>query len=244
MSVLGCLSYFPFSTYSRVISIDSPLGISTAFIDTNTGLQWLDLSVTFNQSLNDVTNDLRNDGRYSGFRYATLGEVNTLLAGLGLQFSGIEIRNETQYQLLDNFLAMMAVPIAGNRWWDNATVRYAYGLTGTLAPSPNPDDPTEYFWASWLQSAADGFAASPVNSTFDAAWVEPQSTRFRSDQTISPVIGSWLILEVPEPSSLSLIFFGLVGLSLFGSRKAIPITCGDAFAQFLGSSAEFVGTLS
>ena len=43
--------------------------------DTTTGLQWLDLSITANQSYNEVMTQLQQGGSYEGFRYATRDEV-------------------------------------------------------------------------------------------------------------------------------------------------------------------------
>jgi len=194
-----------------IIEADSPLGNSTAFVDTNTGLNWLDLSVTFNQSFDEVSAEFRKGARYEGFRYATTNEVSVLLASLGLQFTTNENKSQTQFQLLEHFLVMMAVP-SGIRCCDAATIRPVYGLTSTIADSPNPGDPASFFWASFLQTTSNGYPGF-----YKAAWVEPQSTRVRSDSIPAPFIGSWLIRDVPEPSSLLLLIFGL--LSLFSSCR-------------------------
>lgn len=199
--------------YAGLIETNSSFGNSTAFVDSNTGLQWLDLSVTFNQSRDEVTSQMNVGGLYQGYRYATLDEVLALLDDIGLQFSTGELKSESQYLILENFLRMMAVP-SGIRCCDAATIRPVYGLTETLATSPNPGDPTAFFWASFLQSTAHGYSGSPPNVYYDAAWVEPQATRISESSVPAPFMGSWLIHEVPEPSALMLIIIGLIGLFL------------------------------
>lgn len=210
--VLGCGV-----AHSGVVEVDSAFGNATAFVDESTGIQWLDLSMTFNIPIDEVTANLNEGGRYSGFRYATVSEVSDLLAGLGLQFSTNEIKDTDQYKKLDGLLQMMEVP-SGPRCCDAATIRAVYGVTSTIAPTPTATDTAEFYWASWMQSTENGYSGSPVNVTYDAAWVEPKATRFRSDQTAMPFVGHWLIHEAPEPSSILLLLLGLACIAV--ARKA------------------------
>jgi hypothetical protein len=181
-------------------------------------LVWLDLPVTFGKSFDEVTAQMIEGGAYQGYRYASVTEVEALLSGLGLQFSTNEVKNESQYQALESFLTMMGVP-SGTRCCDAATIRPVYGLTNT--PAPAVDEPPPLFWASFLQSTRDGYSGSPPNVFYNAAWVEPQSTRVQSGAVASAFMGSWLIQEVPEPNTL-----WLVALALFGTLIAARLT-GD-----------------
>lgn len=191
--------------YAGLIEVNSPFESNTAFVDTNSGLTWLDLSITSNTNRNEVMAKIQTESAFAGYRYASLGEVEDMLAGIGLQFTTNEVADLSQYNLLDQFLLLMGIP-SEMPCCGGADVRAVYGLTSTLAPSPNPDDPAEFYWGSYLRSKSRFLG--PVNTYYRASWVEPQATRFRSDQS-PPGGASWLVRRVPEPSTIGL---GLLGL--------------------------------
>ena len=53
-------------------------------LDTNTGLEWLDLTVTENMSVTTVSAQFGSGGSYEGFQYASAGEVGQLFTDAGL----------------------------------------------------------------------------------------------------------------------------------------------------------------
>ncbi|MEO0974651.1 MAG: hypothetical protein AAFX85_16300, partial [Pseudomonadota bacterium] len=59
-------------TRAELISGDSEFGVDTVTVDTETGLEWLDWSVTRNRSFDDISAELMAGGEFDGFRYATL----------------------------------------------------------------------------------------------------------------------------------------------------------------------------
>jgi len=60
------------------------LGDGLITYDTNTGLYWLDLTVTTNLSYNDVLNEINEGGSLEGFWYATTADIDTLQVSAGL----------------------------------------------------------------------------------------------------------------------------------------------------------------
>lgn len=73
---------------ASLIGLDSGYGEGSITLDSNTGLEWLDLLVTITytgttstccNSYNTVMNELGAGGIFEGFRYATRSEVETLL---------------------------------------------------------------------------------------------------------------------------------------------------------------------
>lgn len=56
-------------------------------LDTSSNLEWLDVTVSVNQSFNYVSSQFGAGGDYSGFRYATDNEVATFFANAGLNFT-------------------------------------------------------------------------------------------------------------------------------------------------------------
>jgi uncharacterized protein YjbI with pentapeptide repeats len=64
--------------------------------DSATGLDWLNLTVTANMSVTDVTAGLGPGGAFEGFRYATAAEVEQLFANAGLTGFGTEATGTIQ----------------------------------------------------------------------------------------------------------------------------------------------------
>lgn len=58
-----------------LIAVDSEYGPGTITRDTQTGLDWLDVTVTQNRSVTDITAELVPGGEFEGFRYATTDEI-------------------------------------------------------------------------------------------------------------------------------------------------------------------------
>lgn len=67
-------------------TMDTAFGVGSATLDTATNLQWLDLSVTKNQS--KATIDALLGSTYSPYRYATASEVETLFSDAGIAITG------------------------------------------------------------------------------------------------------------------------------------------------------------
>ncbi len=65
------------SAYSAIVDNGSYTTV------TATGLDWLDLTETSNRSYNDIYSQLGSGGEFSGWRYASLAEMNALLDAFG-----------------------------------------------------------------------------------------------------------------------------------------------------------------
>ena len=72
------------SANAVVISIDSSFGTDTITRDTDTGLNWLDLTMTSGRSYVDIASELGNGGEFEGWRYASRTEVQTLWQNFGV----------------------------------------------------------------------------------------------------------------------------------------------------------------
>ena len=72
---------------AAIISIDdSVFGADSLTRDTETNLDWLDLTNTNGLSYGYVLSQLNAGGLYDGYRYATLTEVQSLLLKLAFPF--------------------------------------------------------------------------------------------------------------------------------------------------------------
>lgn len=72
------------SSLAGLLSVDDPThGVDAITLDTDTGLEWLDLTITAGASFDDVSAQLGTGGTYEGFRYASMSEVSTLYLNAG-----------------------------------------------------------------------------------------------------------------------------------------------------------------
>ncbi|MGE5384503.1 MAG: hypothetical protein ACM3SV_01315 [Betaproteobacteria bacterium] len=86
----AALSFFSTPVSAHWIALDSRFGPQTITLDTHTGLEWLDISVSDNLSSREVEQGFRSGGFLEGFRYATGAE----LCGLTTSFFGVDRCND------------------------------------------------------------------------------------------------------------------------------------------------------
>lgn len=72
---------------ATVISIDDVVfGIDSITVDTDQGLEFLDLTLSVNRSFNDISTQFSIGGDFEGFRHATVIEVELLINNFGIVF--------------------------------------------------------------------------------------------------------------------------------------------------------------
>lgn len=87
LGALGVMMAYllPNISQAALMSIDDAnYGINSLTFDTDTNLEWLDITLTINRSYTEIKNELGIGGEYEGFRYASQSEVETLWANAGI----------------------------------------------------------------------------------------------------------------------------------------------------------------
>ena len=201
----ACLSFVSSVSSAALVEVDLlSEGDRLLTRDTSTDLDWLDITATTWQSINDV---LGGYGGYidMGFRFATIAEVTVLYenAGIVIDNPGTPHNQATASQLISLMGASVGFPGI-----DQISEGYA-GLNepGTyLAYAPQAEARATY--------TQGGLAAIPDNVV--------------SFDTIGTA-GSYLVRSsvVPIPPALWLFGSGLLGLVGIARRKANPSTFSE-----------------
>jgi len=196
---------------AALVSANSPYGANTLTLDTSTGLEWLDVTLTQGMSINQVSGQLGSGGLYAGFQYAHASDVHTLILDGGVSSEPIEGSTTAANLTAVNSL----ISLLGQTFFDNSANTATFGLEGWLADhgAVGPNDAEAGM--IWLQQrGADCPCASAVANEF-ATSVGPGSA--------DPMIGSFLIRSftpsVPEPSTWAMLILGFGGIGFMAYRR-------------------------
>ena len=167
-------------------------------LDSNTGLEWLDIDQTLNKSYETVTSSFGTGGAYEGFRYATLAEFQALLANAGMMGYSVNSVSSQAYAEAAALQSLLSTSFSSD------SQKASYGIFADPAIS------------NFQRRSAD-LELLPPNLT--GVFISDQ-TNFASESK-----GSWLVrpAAVPEPSTCCMAFAGLAcgGYSLFRRRTQV-----------------------
>lgn len=183
-------------TLAAVVDIDwQAPGDAKLMLDTDTGMQWLDLSVTANQTFNGVVAKLAPGQTYAGFRVATQVEVLTLWSHAG-------ITNYEREWTIGQYPAVsdMVQKLGPTTMIEPGLFTVATHTIGMVDGGPALDGSRR--WATELTYAPDGVSTrTSVNYyTWDVA-------------TADMHYSTWLVRPVPLPGTFWLLMTGIIGIS-------------------------------
>ena len=223
LSVVTVVAFYAIEANATLLSKASSLGADTVTLDTSTGLEWLDLSVTYGESYLDVQSKLGAGGQYEGFHYAQWNEIFDVFGAHSTPSSTSGGTAYSDYSLFENALALIGPG------------RIVYGgavdsptLVGTFIigiASPQPVVPT--FPPNRLVTVGIKVPNAYNHQLETIAYSDQQFTY--SFSFSDPTWGSWLVRQaspVPEPNTWLLLMGGLVALSFqFRRAKNFRIKC-------------------
>lgn len=168
--------------------------------DPNTGLEWLDLSLTAGQSYNSVLNGWNGYTTTQGFRFATRNEVLQLFTDAGATSFGTPTGpvNPANLQAANLALSLLGITLAQTDE-DRSWMFYVPATEPTL---PN---------ANYVPSAVFGEGVIRAGYPPEGFFMVPGI--FPTVDYSAPEMASALVRVVPEPSPIVLLVAGL-GLTL------------------------------
>jgi PEP-CTERM motif len=182
--------------------------------DTQSGLEWLDLTATINASYNEVWNGYGSFTTNHGFRFAELDVVLQLYSNAGAWYSGYpgdEASAPGAKQLLDLMGSTnSSTHTSPDPYYGTYTYLTSSGMhdRGDMNGIP---EASSYVCNLTVRIRSDG---NLINGAHDCG-----ITGLDVD-TPSPHYGSYLVRAIPEPSTGLLVSLGLVGLASTRPRKS------------------------
>lgn len=185
-------------------------GDSFLTLDTDTGLRWMDLSLTFyNDDVSGITYDaisqrlLDPEDYLYGYRYATADEVERLYLNAGLEIRDYydATGNDDEAMNLINFMDFTM---------NNSTSFHTFGITGTQCIEYGRD------CSSDTDLIVSGFGINGSSMTF----ANPDFSFIPTDHA-SNIYGHYLVeaQAVPVPAAVWLFGSGLLALVGISRRK-------------------------
>jgi hypothetical protein len=217
-AALGAAVLIAGAAEAALVSIDSEFGTDTVTLDTDTGLEWLDWSLTTNRSFDDISSELGAGGEFEGFRYATADEVATLWTNGGI----VDITTVPPVDFTTDFTRANFAP-AGQ-------LVTLLGLTGQV-PGPGNNALSEGLTSTQDAEGAQVVAELQLCGN-SGLCVNAGADRFTALASLGPntqnasesrqVVGSALVrVEViPVPGAAWLALSALLSLGAFRKRRS------------------------
>ncbi len=197
--VLFIVTFFAFMcTNAALISSDDiNFGAGAITVDTTNGMEWLDLTFSKGFSYNELSTEIMSGGLFSGFRIATFEEIQLLFTEADLPTIG---SLTTDFAAVDALINLIGFTTQQGPYLE------VLGISGT----PGIGSGYEVTGLDFINMGGTPTYSLRDNLTY--------AENFGPDS-----VGGWLVkdfsVEVPEPASLYLLLFGLLGVYTLQKRR-------------------------
>jgi hypothetical protein len=218
LTSLMCTTLF-FSAQSSAEIIDADwlsAGDKNAVIDTDTGLQWLDITLLNGRSIDYARSLTQTNPLYSGWRLPTFQEVEQLMHNISPEFDtfsgtwvyhGISFDDRKEWKYFAS----------------NSSPSFFYGLyQGTIGEYDENYTYTSGCYFSETACVNKGVYAHATTwvSSGRAPFLVSDSPTATLSAIENPLLIQNNINAVPEPSAIALLGIGLLGFAGFRKKKA------------------------
>lgn len=195
--------------------VDPQFGNGSFTMDTATGLQWLDLSLTLNKSMNYINANSGTGGTYNGLRYATQSELETLIADAGIYPAIGGSSDKARYDAVNNLLGYIGyAPGYSNPAVGSLII---YGITGT-----GPVDQDNHYISAYLYLPAhypgDYTSIVNIDTSVDGIYFNPDSQGKAQGNFL---VRDTHVIPTPEPSTFLLLGAGFAGFGFIRKRMGL-----------------------
>jgi hypothetical protein len=179
--------------------VGTAFGPQTGLEDVSTGLVWLDLSITSGQSFDSVLANTAAGGTYSGWQFASPGQLTTLFV---------------DYTRGNTFAEYAGAPASDS----TLAIAFMNALGGPLYTVTNPANGFSRMSSNGFLNIPFGLGAAQYGyiavDNFFGPSIDPSLQGSAVEDLGSNGIGSWLVesASTPEPCSLSLVGLGAAAL--------------------------------
>ncbi|MCP4284786.1 MAG: PEP-CTERM sorting domain-containing protein [Gammaproteobacteria bacterium] len=181
---------------SLISNNDAGFGANSITTDTDSSLDWLDLTFSKGFSYNQLVTETSAGGIFDGFRLAMMGEVQSLFGAASLPTTTTDITDLATVNVLIDLIG--ATRSQGSNLETLGVTGTAGGVGSHLGAG------LDFFLANGAPMYRVGLGNISYGNTFSAT-----------------TIGGWLVrdsLSVPEPPEILLFVTGILGL-FFARRK-------------------------
>ena len=180
--------------------------------DTNTGLDWLDVTISVNQSYNYVSSQFGSGGEYEGWRYATGFEFNQMVSS----WTGTVIADTTYSRVYQHEGAIDQLHFLLGSTLDAHYV----ALTGRTFDAEFRHEEGDYYDNTFgiiLDPGTDGYVWTATILDNDIVPTGPDYTQARHEEVYQTIgashVGSFVVRDtltpVPVPAAVWLLPFSV-----------------------------------
>ncbi|WP_233558180.1 PEP-CTERM sorting domain-containing protein [Alginatibacterium sediminis] len=187
-----------------------------SFIDSATGLEWIDFGINNGQSYNYVSSQLNSGGVYEGWSLATSEQVYTMWAnaflGIGADYENANHYGRGQLHANDgqsefgSVFSAIFLAMGHNKKYDEGTISEHHEATGLFI---SQDEIGLVQTRSNIGPLESLFVDDTVKLKLVKNFIRPRE--IKDDELSTMLVRS--AVDVPEPSTLAIFALGMISLT-------------------------------